>query len=271
VPTGISRAELEELVCAQFPADLARRVLALARPTIGLWPRRLNESGDPRSSRLGGMPYVPEGWIWPIVEGEPMLFVGYVNCAELAALSSARVFPANRLLAFFADHDFIDGPGGGWEDLGCAVFHWPETARLTPAIEPVEDFRRLPRCGLAFYETYSVPDVRSDQIDQLPLGRVQRERYSHLQETVRAHGVKHRYFSEIHASKLLGWADLEQHDFLPRRDRSDRDRLLFQLGCYDDGTATLYWGSGGLVYFTIPDEDLAAGRLDRVRVEMQCT
>jgi len=271
VPTGISRAELEELVCAQLPADLARRVLTLAKPTIGVWPRRLEESGDPRSSRLGGMPHVPEDWTWPVVEGEPMLFVGYINCAELAALPSARGFPASGLIAFFADHDFIDGPGGGWEDLGCAVFHWPETARLTPAKEPIEDFRRLPRCGLAFYGTHSVPDLRSEQIDQLPLDRVQRERYCHLQETVRAHGVKHRHFSDIDASKLLGWPDLVQNDFLPRGNRPDRDCLLFQLGCYDDGTATLYWGSGGLVYFTIPDEDLAAGRFDRVRVEMQCT
>ena len=272
VPTGITQGELETLVCAEFPDDLARAVLALAKPTIGAWPRQLKETTDPSASRLGGMPYVPEDWIWPTLGEEPMLFVGYVNCAELAALPPARAFPASGLITFFADHDFIDGPGVDGEPKGCAVFHWPEAVTLTPATEPIEDFQRLPSCGLAFYETYSLPDLRSRQIDQLPFDRGQRQRYAKLQETVRAHGVKDQFFSEIDTSKLLGWPDLVQYDFLPRSDRPDSDRLLLQLGSYDGGTTpTHYWGSGGLVYFSIPDEDLTEGRFDRVRVEMQCT
>ena len=271
VPVGITRLELERRVSEAFPLDLAGRITGLAKPTIGLWPRRPRENADPLASRLGGMPMVPHSWDWPAFDDEPMHFIGQINCSELAPLRSARVFPASGLIAFFADHDFVNGCGGGWETEGGAVFFWPETRGLALAQEPIDDFQQLRSCGLAFYETYSVPDPFSKEIEALSLDRAQRDKYSELHQAVRVHGVAYRRFRDISTSKLLGWPDLIQKDFLPEFYAGGPVRLLLQVGDYDDGADYQNWGPGGLVYFAISEGDLAERRFDRVLFEMQCT
>jgi uncharacterized protein YwqG len=45
--------------------------------------------------------------------------------------------------------------------------------------------------------------------------------------------------------------------------------LLLQLD--SDRDLGWQWGDMGLLYFWIPDEDLAAGRFDRVWTILQCT
>ena len=174
VPTGIARTKLEELVRAEFPEDLARRVLELAMTTIGIWPRRPPEIADPTASRLGGLPLVPKEWTWPTLDGEPMLFVGQINCADLAGLPGAGVFPETGLIAFFGEHDYLHCCTAGLETECCAVFYWPDPDRLTPVNEPIEDFEQLRRCSLAFYEAYSLPHPKSWALDRVPFDNDQR-------------------------------------------------------------------------------------------------
>jgi len=229
VPVGVTRTELEERVRAEFPDDLARLILELVRPAIGAWPRQLRDDADPRGSCLGGLPLVPEEWTWPALDGEPMLFVGHVNCAELAHLSEARVFPTGGIIAIFGEHDHLHCCTAGPNGEGAAVFYWPEIERLVPASDPIPDFEPLPRCGLAFYNTYSLPDPRSEAIDRLPFDRDQQRRYRDLHAAVRSHGTNHRSFGELHVIKLLGWPDLVQCDLLPGP-AGEHQRLLLQLG-----------------------------------------
>ena len=271
MPTGMTRAELEEHVRAEFPVDLANRVLELALPAIGIWPRRLQEGTDPRASRLGGMPLVPEQWIWPRLEDEPMLFVGQINCEELAPLPSASIFPSRGLLAFFAEHDYLHCCTAGLETECCAVFYWPEVDRLTTPNDPIEDFEQLRQCALGFYETYCLPDPRSLELYRVPFDNDQRQRYAKLYRAVRSHGVADPTFDEFDVIKLLGWPDPVQDDLLTVRDDANHKRLLFQLGDYDDGTASQHWGPGGAVYFLISDQDLTERRFDRVALEVQIT
>ena len=150
-PAGLAQAELEYRVRSEFPQDLVEAIISLARPAIGVWPQPLPAAANPGMSRLGGMPSIPEDWNWPTLDDEPMLFVGQINCAELAALESARLFPRSGLISFFGDYGFLNGCTGGMEEEGGAVFHWPETTALSLASKPIKDFQRLRSCALAFY------------------------------------------------------------------------------------------------------------------------
>ncbi|HLJ20596.1 MAG TPA: DUF1963 domain-containing protein [Stellaceae bacterium] len=270
-PAGLSHAELEDRVRSAFPLDLAEPIISLARPTIGIWPQPFDADADPGASRFGGMPVVPRVWNWPTRDDEPMLFVGQINCAELAGLSSTGPLPRSGLISFFGDFDFLNGCTGGAEEDGGAVFYWAETESLLPSSEPIDDFQRLRSCALAFYETYSLPDPRSQEIEQLPLDLDQRKRYRELHDVVRRHGVSSDRFRDFCTSKLLGWPDLIQNDFLPGPGGEHRERLLLQVGSYDDGTDFQDWGSGGLVYFAISERNLRERRFDQVLFEMQCT
>jgi uncharacterized protein YwqG len=89
--------------------EFAGRVQSLARPAIGLWPQRPRGEPPITASRLGGMPRAPPGWSWPLCETEPLFFLGQINCAELQGIPAAEKLPPSGLLAFFADHDAVNG------------------------------------------------------------------------------------------------------------------------------------------------------------------
>jgi uncharacterized protein YwqG len=199
-----------------------------------------------------------------------MLFVGHVNCAEFAQLSGPCVFPTDGIIAIFGEHDHLHCCTVGRNGEGAAVFYWPEVEALIPASEPIPDFEPLPKCGMAFYDTYSLPDPRSEAIDRLPFDRDQQSRYRELYAAVRNYGTNDPFFDELDVIKLLGWPDLVQCELFPGP-AGERQRLLFQLGSYDNGVTSHYWGPGGSVYFSISEADLAGRRFDRVRLESQIT
>ena len=54
-------------------------------------------------SRLAGCPSVPAGFEWPHADGEPLLFVGQVNLADLDGVPGTEELPAEGILAFWFD------------------------------------------------------------------------------------------------------------------------------------------------------------------------
>ena len=145
-PASMTQAEIERMLLGALPADCAERLLQAARPAIGLWPQRPHQDLPIGASRLGGTPGAPPGWSWPMVDGEPMLFLGQINCADLEGMPGAEEVPASGLLSFFGDHDAV---------MACdfagdvAVFHWTELDGLAPASPPIEVLRVFPPCALA--------------------------------------------------------------------------------------------------------------------------
>lgn len=90
---------------------------------------------------------------------------------------------------------------------------------------------------------------------------------------MRAFGVSDPRFHDIDTSKLFGWPELIQRDLdcTWSRGGESRSQLLLQVGQYDNGAESHWWGPGGLLYFMISDADLAQRRLDRAVFEMQCS
>jgi uncharacterized protein YwqG len=265
-PRGTARANLELRLRAVFPDDLAARLIDLIRPAIRLWPRRPPERLSPTASRLGGMPAVPSDWKWPIYRGEPLFFLGQINCADLRDLTGADALPKSGLLAFFGDHDTIMGCG----ECEGAVFAWPEVEQLTPAKAPVDHFEILPVCALHFIETSELPDFRSTAIRQLALSTAQRDAYFKMQQAAVRLGLAEADHHADGISKLLGWPNLVQRDVDAMTDPAGKQRLLAQIGDYENGTDSQVWGPGGLIYFTIGARDLARHRFDQAAIEMQC-
>jgi uncharacterized protein YwqG len=265
-PPGISRSTIEQRLRAEFPADLAATLLDLARPATGLWPQRLRADAPPTASRFGGMPCVPAGWSWPTCESEPLFFLAQIDCRELAHLPSAARLPRDGMLAFFGDHDWVNGFPSFWP-YG-TVEYWPTISELHAAEAPIEDFEVMPSCGLAFFETVDLPHPWSEAITPLQLGKDVADRYWDPRRAPRAetHGDK-----DIDISKMFGWPDLIQRD-LEIVDGSQHDwDLLLQLGSYETGVESHGWGPGGLLYFTVREQDLAQRRFDLCDFEMQCT
>lgn len=269
-PSGLSRAALEQRLRTEFSAEIAARLLRLARPAVGLWPQRLAPDVPATASRFGGLPCVPEGWSWPACEAEPLFFLAQINCCDLADLATASRLPSNGMLAFFGDHDWVNGFPNFWPYA--TVEYWPDVSALGIAEAPIEDFEVMMSCALAFFETTDMPHPLSETIARLGLAEAALDRYwdIHTELVGEAHGVRNSR-DQIDISKMFGWPDLIQRDLEILDGEDDGWSQLLQMGSYENGTESYSWGPGGNLYFMIRDADLAARRFALCEAEMQCT
>jgi uncharacterized protein YwqG len=266
-PSAMDRAEIERLLRGALP-DFADRLIGLARPAIGLWPQRARDGQSGSVSRLGGMPLAPPGWQWPIVDAEPLLFVGQIDCAKLRGLPGAEQLPSSGLLAFFGDHDGVMACRMEASDI--AIHHWPDIDRLVPAAPPIEPALVFPACALAFRPLIDLPDPFSRVVEGLLQDERQLSEYAAVRRAVRRHGIPDELAYYCSFSKLLGWPALvQQYDLDTLRDEGRS--LLLQVDDYSNGEELHGWGPGGSLYFVIRDKDLRMRRFDRCEFEIQFT
>jgi uncharacterized protein YwqG len=266
-PPALSRAEIEQRLRDALP-EFADRLIDLARPAIGLWPQRARADRHHGASRLGGMPLAPPNWQWPMVETEPLLFVGQIDCAELRGLPGAELLPSSGLLAFFGDHDAV--MACRLEAGEIAVHHWPEIDRLIPATPPIEPALVLPPCALAFRPLIDLPDPFSRAVENVLQDEQQVSRYAAVRKAVRRHGIPDDLDRYCSFGKLLGWPALVQQYDLDALDKG-RNVLLLQVDDYSNGEELHGWGPGGSIYFVLRAADLRTRRFDRCQFDIQFT
>jgi uncharacterized protein YwqG len=271
-PKAPTRAEIEQELVGALPPASADRLIRLARPAIGLWPQRPRPDLPVGASRLGGMPYAPPGWSWPIYETEPMLFLGHLNCADLQGLPGAETLPSAGLLAFFGDHDAVTGCDFAFGSRA-AVHYWTDIDRLAPAVPPIEIECVFPLCELAFRPLIDLPHQFSRAVEEILTDSEESSRYFEIRHAAINHGIPDDLRGYCGFSKLFGWPSLIQRDLDCIGDPADPNgfRLLLELDEYSNGTDSEGWGPGGSLYFLIGDADLRARRFDRCEFEMQCT
>ena len=267
-------------------ADRWTDIVALARPSI-----RLVAGGDlaAGSSRVGGTPDVPPGFVWPRFDQKPLGFVGQVNLVELQKVCPSTLLPDRGLLSFYYDAKqeawgFDPKDKGRW-----AVLHLQSD--VTPISTVPQD---LPSEGV--YEPgpltpvgeLTLPEFDSLEIERLELDQRQRSAYTILSgELERARMTR----GPIH--RLLGWPEQVQHDPAievqlpahgiysgsPEGYRSDEGKklmaerdvwqLLFQVDT--DNRTRMMWGDVGRLYYMMERDDLSARKWDECWFNFQCS
>lgn len=254
-PAGMSRDEIERSISTLFPAQ-AGHLLEFLRPAVGLWPQPAQDHAPPDGSRLGGMPCAPPGWTWPVEATEPMLFIGQINCADIRHLPGADVLPSHGLLAFFGDHDTVNGCM--FTAMGGAVYHWPDTSQLTPAVPPLEPLIVFPRAELLFRPLLQLPDPKSRLLESVLTDDRAFRAYEEFYTALQSCGLPEGYEYSSDFGAMLGWPRLLQDDdwTLLLDSPPDDYRLLLQLPSYTNGEEFGDWGPGGSLYYFIPEDGL---------------
>lgn len=253
------------------------------------------------SSKFGGRPDVPAGFVWPVFETKtfdddtvkprPLAFLAQFDCARLAGLDPEGLLPRTGLLSFFYE---LGSQRWGYDpkDAGCARVFWFEEGPLAPAEFPQdleEDFR-LPELAAELSGGTDAPDFQDACLTlDYPFSA---NDYRFFDQARRELG----YAYPDNRSQLLGWPDIIQNNMtlecelvsrghylggswesVPQEERdalrvpSVQDwRLLFQLDTVASGDFELMFGDCGRIYFYIRREDLAARRFDRVWLILQC-
>jgi uncharacterized protein YwqG len=266
--TGVRAAVRERL-----EASRAAEYLALARPSVGFSIRSAGQwkkQGDERErgSAIGGEPRTV-AFRWPTYDGEPMLLLAQIDCAEVSALlGTAWPFPTDGYLLFFHDEEFAAEPDLEHGDDGCRVLH-VESGDGADEYELEDDEED---------DEYEDDDEEDDEeddedevdiviIDALPLDPEPMMALPDFHDHSDAAGFdaagdafaagvheEVRTLLPIPRHRLLGWCDHETP-------RPEGLRPLLQVEA-EEGTE---WGEVVNVSFWISDDDLRAGRLDGVR------
>ena len=250
-------------------------------------------------SKFGGCPDVPADFVWPryaaLEQGffkrqeqeRPLAFLAQFDLDDLADFDSAGLLPRTGHLSFF--YECVSMPWG-WslKDKGCArVLYFPPETPLyrRPLPEDLEATSRIPAQKPGFSEVISLPS------------------FEYLPEEMAA-GLDEEFYDEIRPfsaegqCRLLGYPDLIQDNTMEiecqmafmglecgRRTLLTAEQqaefeagqadwiLLFQMGTLHDATKgfELMFGDGGLLYFWIRKQDLAALHFDDVWTILQST
>lgn len=264
-PPAMTHVQIADRLRRKLPSA-CDQLMQLAVPAIGLWPQRRADV-PPLTSRFGGMPLTPPDWQWPIIDEEPLLFVGQINCAEMRDLPGAEVLPASGLLAFFGDHDALVG-AFPFDDT--CVFYWPDVTELVPPRMTIEPLEVFPACAVVPRPILNLPHPDSRIVRSLGLNGQMRETYFDIWMEVCNYGIPQESVNYSGFSKLFGWPDLLQNDFIEFKPGND-DRLLLQVDKYCNGDEAHDWGPGGRLYYYLSANDLRGGHFERCELEGQFT
>lgn len=240
LPGNVTAAVRERL-----PAAAAAAFLATARPSVGF---TIRGDGSERGSVLFGAPRtVPFGW--PEYDGEPMLLLAQIDCAQVAALLGPDwPFPVDGYLLFFHDDEFEAGYDPENGDDGCHVMH---VAAASGDEGPWyrdedDDGEEWLTHHLDAAAMPSLPGFE-DYDDLAGFGAAGEMLSADIPEALRRILPAPRH-------RLLGYCDT-----VTPRPAGLRPLLQFEA---EEGAE---WGETVNVSFWISDDDLRAGRLDDVR------
>jgi hypothetical protein len=271
----------------------AEALMDVASAAIRLAPSRMDDGGPLGMTRLGGLPDLPPGVDWPVVDGVLLEFVGQFRMADLAPYDEENRLPQSGMLYFFFDGMLTGYDRSEARDRRAVLDYDGPLDALERRDEPEHDheyFDIFSPCALEYETVWMLPT--EEEIDRedaffppvvpvltsLEEGRLYRE----LRKRVFAHQLL-GHPAEVQGSEMrLGVVtaqDAEGYFATDRYDNYDhRDELVEEMARWrllaqfqSDRPTGMDWGCGGMIYFWIREEDLAACRFDRVYGELEST
>ena len=275
-------------------------IKSLERTEILLVPDEDGEVQRPDATKIGGKPYLPADFRWPVFTSSedqttrPLSFFCQINLAEVKPYDRENLLPDRGLLSFFYECESFCW-GFDPQDRGAARVFWFDTTDADSCVPfeipgEIAGHHVIPEIALQLQERKSYPQYEEFGIhSDLDCDW---EDYDRLLEEL---GVLSDTDPEDH--KLLCYADIIQDEMLTECERVSRDlscggpecyantpkdvaadiarhaadwTLLLQLSTITKGDFEWMFGDCGMLYFYIRKEDLAARRFDKAAFSLQC-
>lgn len=281
-------------LCTQHGlAAEADAMSALLRPSLAFAPTSADTVAL-GTSRKGGGPDVPDGFVWPVHRGRALDFLLQINLADLPGTPTGLDLPATGVLSFF--YDAHEQPWGYEPEhrTGHRVFLFDADTLLERRPPPDEALALVPS-ALSFEPGLRLPHRESAEGERVGTWMAQHgldwdehreEAYFELTAAVAAHhagagqplhalgGPAHNVQGDMQMEAQLVTHGLSCGDGTaykdPRRPALEREReqwqLLLQLDSADDDAM---WGDSGMLYFWVRRQDLAARDLSQTWVALQ--
>ena len=239
-----------------------------------------------RSSKVGGRPYLPQGYKLPVDStGKEMFLLAQINCAELPVTES---LPSGGIIQFFIaanDHyganfrlKIDDGTLSQQRDFR-VIYHpnstiEPEKFQYPPLYEkkqalPIDPKKTLLMRFRKGAEQISTYDFGFQQI-------VSEETYSWIGKLAEQNKLDEDRLFEAIANVLAPTAFVDKLGGYPAfihedpRSTGSKKSLLLQLNSHSEGGVEMMWGDGGIAGFFIDRTDLERKDFSKVMYTWDC-
>ena len=279
------RMEIEEAGLGRVAGDLE----AMMMPSIRINATVAAEGVlKPGSSKLGGIPDLPEGGAWPDCNGLPMSLLAQLRLQDVAPLDLDKRLPKSGMLYFFYNAreqrwGYDPKDRGHWK----VIYYNGDLARLQPAarLDELPEHTCFRECGVAFTNELTLPSWQSRDVERMNLSEKERDVLIQLLDGPGGEWwVIHRLLghpAEIQGDMKLA-CQLASHwiyvgnseGYADPRGASleagaDDWQLLLQIDSDEDGLGTM-WGDRGRVYFWIRQQDLKEHDFGNTWLKLQC-
>jgi uncharacterized protein YwqG len=242
--------------------------------------RRLSSWWKQGASRLGGIPDVAPGFVWPRFQGMPLSLIAQINCAEVNKFDPDGLLPRSGVLHFFYPVDGDQPWGLDPNDKGGAVVLFTPSRKLARADIPpdLEESAIIPSQPVVIRPFASLPPPDSASYESLGLSEDQAKAYEEMMSRLPGDWIpgqpSHFLLGHAHESGGMqlqcqlvthglycgdqtGYEDPKAEELAPA---ATDWRLLLQID--SDHELNLSFGDAGILHFWIRREDLQQRRFD---------
>ncbi|MDM5333887.1 YwqG family protein [Ureibacillus composti] len=242
-------------------------ILNAAKQSIKMIKEKVKEEEIPiGSSKLGGLPDLPQDWEFPKYKNGFHSFLGQLNLQEVKPFDVENILPSRGILYIF--YDVIDQPWGFVEDEGCfkvLYFEGDEKELVRKEYpETSENYHPLPSFKVTFVNILTLPEFP----ENIELSDEDEENYSEMRyEMIQPSDLEGEYDP---AHYMLGYPFSIQNDVFDEFNlNSEEAVLLLQLDSDEEDMGWL-WGDSGIIYFGIDKRSLAKKQFGQVQFTLQC-
>ncbi|NQT83733.1 DUF1963 domain-containing protein [bacterium] len=227
---------------------------------------RLDKSREHKFSRIGGLPDVPDDFVWPSWKGKPLSFLCQLDLSEIPRDFPDPGTPRSGFLYVFYDQE-QSTCGGHPKEKGSWYLHYSDRWRSVARAQPPKGLRKefiYKRKHIRFCTVYTYPDAQDPRVATLGLSDAQLGQYEELCFLVFGERPMHHLFgypSPIQSSNMGLECELASHG-LHCGGEIGREQwtLLLQLDTDDD--TEMMWHDDGRLYFWIKKKDLKEKRFE---------
>ena len=276
-----TQAQIEQLV-ADLNAMTCREVIRIALS--------LADNLALTDSKLGGIPYIPQGGALPTsVDGKPLFMLAQINCEQLP---ENTLYPKKGLLQFWIAA--TEAPLYGLDyEAPCSndfkqVIYYPDFGEALPIDDFINDYtfdnENLPFNSKRQFALHFKKDTESISLEERAATQFFFEKWNEafsthittideffdevpddICEKINAYLLK-----EPTGHKIGGYPYFIEYD--PREENDPHTFLLLQIDIDNVEGEEICWGNlGGVANFFISPEDLAACQFDNVLYNWDCS
>ena len=275
-----TQAQIEQLV-ADLNAMTCREVIRIALS--------LADNLALTDSKLGGIPYIPQGGALPTsVDGKPLFMLAQINCEQLP---ENTLYPKKGLLQFWIAA--TEAPLYGLDyEAPCSndfkrVIYYPTFGEALPIDDFINDYtfddENLPFNSKRQFALHFKKDTESISLEERAATQFFFEKWNEafsthittideffdevpddICEEINAYLLK-----EPTGHKIGGYPYFIEYD--PREENDPHTFLLLQIDTDEVENKEILWGDCGVANFFISPEDLAACQFDNVLYNWDCS